>query len=375
MRLHRRKKKGDMKTKIYCCYAMMSNHPVARWFLTEAERDAAMRKPADVAFEIELAGFLRMRHQVQSIVDRVARRIERREFVHQPDLKTLPQCHVVQELVEAAYNALAALDGPLRDHLEGSLWQFDSYAVPTAFSIDDVDDSGERGITTGESRMALFDFVRNHETSESDWARLHNCGDRVLKERVVCFKVVRAEKGEVLLPANLVREFAQKNSLMGMDIEPALLGALREFTKDPSASVVTCEMDLRYNAAGELIEEPGNLAPEDADAPLDIQRMQFLAKGFPMKAFEISYAFISKWENAPKTEDFKVSPVVLWGVESTPKGQTLLFSSNGPLRTGPQDCRLPMIDDAGEFFLTEEDAAKRVAYRKEQEALLSGGGN
>ena len=53
-----------------------------------------------------------MRHQVQSIVDRVARRIERREFVHQPDLKTLPQCHVAQWLLQRLPAKFAVLASP-----------------------------------------------------------------------------------------------------------------------------------------------------------------------------------------------------------------------------------------------------------------------
>lgn len=101
----------------------------------------------------------------------------------------MDQSNLVQKLLDASVATLPFLPTLKGDDLRKALTAFETYGVPTSWSLFDADPDGDHGLTESEKEEAINRFISNYECKEADWDAIKHHAKEVLADRVVCIKV------------------------------------------------------------------------------------------------------------------------------------------------------------------------------------------
>ncbi|CAM5559342.1 hypothetical protein [Eoetvoesiella caeni] len=96
----------------------------------------------------------------------------------------LPQSHSVNELLEACVAALEHLPDLDKSKLGSAMKAFETFAVTTAWSAEDVDPNNELFLSKEDKDQVLEDFIDGYEVRESDIQALDSAALSLLKERI-----------------------------------------------------------------------------------------------------------------------------------------------------------------------------------------------
>jgi len=178
--------------------------------------------------------------------------IKNKRPVETPKPNFLMQSGSVRDLIEAAVTSLPMLFGGAREKLEKAIRAFETVTVPTEWSVDDInDDEGDRSpfalMSMAERRDTLWRFAKHYEITDSDWERLRNCANDVVKQRKpgAHIKVEFADGSVIYAPVDAVeRALDESNS----DLYSAINIALA--IDDP---ITMIETDRHFDAEGNAI--------------------------------------------------------------------------------------------------------------------------
>lgn len=93
------------------------------------------------------------------------------------------QCDPVSRLLYVCVQLLPELPAEVAASLESAVRDFEKFAVPTAWSLDDVDERGERNLSDEQRRAVIDRFAKRcSDASDSDWSLLSLIVDEVVEE-------------------------------------------------------------------------------------------------------------------------------------------------------------------------------------------------
>jgi len=93
----------------------------------------------------------------------------------------LPQCYVVERLLNACVAAIPNLPPRAKNELSQTLREFENFASPTLWGPADVDQ--EYGLTDEEKREVIARFVNRYACAPQDWDMIGALSNEVRTER------------------------------------------------------------------------------------------------------------------------------------------------------------------------------------------------
>lgn len=167
-----------------------------------------------------------------------------------PEFSFLVQSAAVADLIQAALAALPNANPFVRERLENALRTFETTTVPRSWNIEDLTRNGcgpYAAMTPDELRDALWRFQHHYETSESEWARLHNAADAVISEREPGHNIlVELPEEYILAPVDEVERVLRED---GCDIQEAIACVLEM----PADSIIKIDTERHYDKDGHPI--------------------------------------------------------------------------------------------------------------------------
>lgn len=165
----------------------------------------------------------------------------------------LPQSFDVETLLIAAKAALPTLVGQAREKLESAMRAFEDATVQTSWCVEDVaQEEADPSIcmSNAERRKALWIFSKYYATSESDWACLSQCAERVIKDRTPGrhIKVTLSDSTVRFVPVEAVEKALQEDT---SDFDKAINIALGI---DADVNHLDVDLEHHYSADGVAID-------------------------------------------------------------------------------------------------------------------------
>ena len=171
----------------------------------------------------------------------------------------LSQCYSVDVLLKACVEALPFIPESQNETLVKALRDFEESGAVTLWSVSDVDDEDEHGLTESEKRDAISRFIDDGKCTETDWMNIEYHRNAVLAERELhlCVKYDPLYTGgsyegtaqTVYIPLSLIQEFEKEQ--LGDD---CVEFAFTKTTKMDSMHIVEYDLNVHYNQYHEPIE-------------------------------------------------------------------------------------------------------------------------